>query len=100
MFGRLSANRCLRSVLYRRLEPEDAFSPVPEDTLYQLVTDDTFQWEENLIWESLGSIDGADSSFFSSELRRTRIEGDAVRHEEEMQQQQHVPEQHDYDAAE
>lgn len=99
MLGGLSANRCPRSVLYRRLEPEDAFSPVPEDTLYQLVTDDTFQWEENLIWESLGSIDGADSSFFSSELRRTRIEGDAVRHEE-LVQQQHVPEQQDYDAAE
>ena len=70
---------------------------MPEDTLFQLVTDDTFQWEENLIWESLGSVDGADSSFFSSGLRRTRMEGDAVRHEEEVQPQ---PPSNVYDAAE
>lgn len=95
--GEILTNVCYRSVLYRRLEPEDALSPVPEDTLFQLVTDDTFQWEENLIWESLGSVDGADSSFFTSDLRRTRMEGDAVRNEEEVQQQ--AP-SNVYDAAE
>ncbi|GAA5976746.1 hypothetical protein JCM10908_005616 [Rhodotorula pacifica] len=65
------------SVLYRRptLPPPPTTSsssqPDPEPELFTLVTDSSLSHEGDMVWESLGDVDGGGSEFFDARLRRS-----------------------------
>ncbi|GAA6018861.1 hypothetical protein JCM10207_000266 [Rhodosporidiobolus poonsookiae] len=62
------------SVLYRRPSlPSSAPSTAPE--LFTLVTDSAFAAEPEVVWESLGDVDGSASEFFDARLRRSSTRG-------------------------
>ena len=65
-------------VLYRRPDAPDASYSMPEASLFQLVTDSTFQHESTIVWESLEDVDGSGSTFYGDDLRPSRFEGDFV----------------------
>lgn len=43
--------------------------------LFTLVTDSSLVHERDLVWESLGDVDGGGSEFFDARLRRARVKG-------------------------
>ncbi|KEI38464.1 uncharacterized protein L969DRAFT_88902 [Mixia osmundae IAM 14324] len=63
------------SVLYRR--PND-LAQTTDSALYLLVTDSSFASEPNVVWETLGDLDGTASSFFNSDLQASKIRDDYV----------------------
>lgn len=77
------------SVLYRRpsLPPPPAILPpndkhttataaaLPDPELFTLVTDSSLGQEGEIVWESLGDVDGGGSEFFDAALRRAQVRG-------------------------
>ncbi|GAA5859372.1 hypothetical protein JCM8547_002004 [Rhodosporidiobolus lusitaniae] len=62
------------SVLFRRPSlPSGSSSTAPE--LFTLVTDASFKDEGEVVWESLGDVDGSASEFWDAGLRRARMRG-------------------------
>ncbi|GAA5998666.1 MINDY family deubiquitinase [Rhodotorula paludigena] len=90
------------SVLYRRpTAPSSALSASqlaqegPE--LFTLVTDSAFAAEEDIVWESLEDVDGAECAFFDAALRKANVRGgDWVgsrrRRREEERERERAPE--------